>query len=1522
MTVEYHADFSAGTVGALPAGWTRGIGTKYGNAESWAVQSVTGATGGKALQVTGAAAYKFISPDALDGQQDVDMTIRFRQNGASGSGGIFLGAKTNAGTGFPDGLMVRPGGAGNVGVVLIVNNAVVSNVTTSSATVPSIPAWTANTWLRLRVQKINQTARVKVWLDGDAEPASWQYTLTHSGLAFSTTAADCRHGLITFQAYSHDFDIVETTALPVNTDFSIYPSAAGAPTGWSYYNERGTAFDVAQVITDGTAGVTGGKVVKHENTSGNSGATAWLYLRKRTEEPLEALTKVRSSRVNLTSELCGLILDAPTAAGDAGLAGYYFMFGGTNKLYLKKGSGGGTAGTTLATATVATHVADTWYWIRAKREGNTLYGRIWMDGDAEPSTWQITYTDSSSPLVAGNVGLGSLYGGNAIFKWDSLVQVPPPTATNYSVTLAAPSANTAEALAPTLNLQAGISIDVPIADASAGAFDPDVTAIVRQDVSVDLSAVPVPGALATAVNPEFGYGPSIPVDVATASGSAPAPTIAPLDRAFTDFSTESLNAVPAGWSGDWDIRTQTSDGDGGRSLRYVINDAFSPLGLKYRDWDLLGDRSEGAVTARVRINKLPPVDNSNFSVGVRLGSGALGLSRSDGGSGKVSMYVAGSNLGHLVGPILSYSVDTWVWLKLQLIGGVWSCKAWLDGDPEPAWMGSYTPPAAWVHTDQGPGVVMWSRAITTGTTVEVDNFEFDTSTTSQVPDSKVALRSQVLPLVQKNLGLRWKATQEVAKTVQAVWGFGSDVPVVQTVALAWTGVQQVQTSTALRWETLKEPIASTALRWVTRAEVSTVSREARWGVRTVVGTTTADLRWGQVRTVDAPTKVEIPWQDQAPVVVRLATRWATQNEGRVVRSLAARWHSLVSVTKTLRERWSANLDALGVLVEDFDDETTGTLTPASTDLKVIDNNATREIRPDVNPGNPNYSAWTIVEDPLLFGGKALQGRGQAGAQSNALLYFVDEPDPWEHDVVARIRRADPTPGVAMWQMSVRQLLEYDVAGKRSYNLSSVGNVWTLNHVGPTGSIVQSSSAILSLPDDGWIWTRIQVRRDVTNQLTQAKAKIWLDGTPEPLNWTLDFTVNGMAGFPHQGSVPIETGYSGQYTMLSGHLDVDRVSWTTPSTHVVVDGPATALFGSQAPSVSLRQTILAPTGRAGISFPEPAVDIGDQVLVSWLVLEIPAAISVIEAVEVDDLGSAELEMPVPSVAAQASRSVEAPVPLPTTVQMPAPTVTGHSGISVGLDAGSPALISAPDPIVRVVARATAFVDPALATAEALPPTIDTELNARVDAPISSATARALKPDSINGSREVEVDLRSNAGFSMIPVQGVIATLSIQVDNTTLAQAQALPADARTGLAVASSLATASSSAFVPTVRTSVQIVPPPAAATFRARDTPITRTTTRFSVGETALVVIDAPDPVVQVFFQREDAIITGAAAYGLFKAVAPEFLSTPAEVGDALVLVLGSTIGEVRLAGGRADLLLGSTLGEVSLVDVRDEEKV
>lgn len=63
---------------------------------------------------------------------------------------------------------------------------------------------------------------------------------------------------------------------------------------------------------------------------------------------------------------------------------------------------------------------NAWYWMRFRAEGNQLKGKVWQDGEPEPSSWTIERQDSSVP-GAGRIGIGNYSTGGS--RWFDYIAV-------------------------------------------------------------------------------------------------------------------------------------------------------------------------------------------------------------------------------------------------------------------------------------------------------------------------------------------------------------------------------------------------------------------------------------------------------------------------------------------------------------------------------------------------------------------------------------------------------------------------------------------------------------------------------------------------------------------------------------------------------------------------------------------------------------------------------------------------------------------------------------------------------------------------------------------------------------------------------------------------------------------------------------------------------------------------------------------------------------------------------------------
>lgn len=120
---------------------------------------------------------------------------------------------------------------------------------------------------------------------------------------------------------------------------------------------------------------------------------------------IELLVKQRRSATttfNTTYRYTALVRGAGTSL--ATLTGYKIGWSSTN-IRIARHNGDGTI-TAVASGT-RTQAADTWYWFRFRANGTSLRLRVWQDGSAEPSTWDLDATDATYN-TAGFAGLMSI----------------------------------------------------------------------------------------------------------------------------------------------------------------------------------------------------------------------------------------------------------------------------------------------------------------------------------------------------------------------------------------------------------------------------------------------------------------------------------------------------------------------------------------------------------------------------------------------------------------------------------------------------------------------------------------------------------------------------------------------------------------------------------------------------------------------------------------------------------------------------------------------------------------------------------------------------------------------------------------------------------------------------------------------------------------------------------------------------------------------------------------------------------
>jgi PKD repeat protein len=121
----------------------------------------------------------------------VDITFRVRVNKLPSGGNLYIygEARRNASNAYRPKLIILPNGTVQVHAGVVVNNT--ESALGSPVTVAGL-SYTANSWLWLHAQVSgtnSTTIRIRTWLDGQAEPATWQYSATNSTAALQTAGS-------------------------------------------------------------------------------------------------------------------------------------------------------------------------------------------------------------------------------------------------------------------------------------------------------------------------------------------------------------------------------------------------------------------------------------------------------------------------------------------------------------------------------------------------------------------------------------------------------------------------------------------------------------------------------------------------------------------------------------------------------------------------------------------------------------------------------------------------------------------------------------------------------------------------------------------------------------------------------------------------------------------------------------------------------------------------------------------------------------------------------------------------------------------------------------------------------------------------------------------------------------------------------------------------------------------------------------------------------------------------------------
>jgi hypothetical protein len=257
-----------------------------------------------------------------------------------------------------------------------------------------------NTWLWVKVQvDADKTFRCKVWRNNQSEPATWSGNfIIQSALGgyfgFSPWAASSDFYVDYVSMSVGDF----AAATPVWwTDWSEYPVDV-QPSDWTVRNGAG---QFTALVKD-KAGI--GRCLEINGTVSNFHVLTWNDIGVAADA--EIYLKYRSASTNRDAYGIARWTTTPGV-----VTGYRCMHNSNNYFEITRYVSGTPS--SLGTA-VLSFASNTVYHARFRFIGNALKGKLWVDGSAEPGTWDLTVTDASV-LVSGYFGLGSWWVGTTEF---------------------------------------------------------------------------------------------------------------------------------------------------------------------------------------------------------------------------------------------------------------------------------------------------------------------------------------------------------------------------------------------------------------------------------------------------------------------------------------------------------------------------------------------------------------------------------------------------------------------------------------------------------------------------------------------------------------------------------------------------------------------------------------------------------------------------------------------------------------------------------------------------------------------------------------------------------------------------------------------------------------------------------------------------------------------------------------------------------------------------------------------------
>jgi glucose/arabinose dehydrogenase len=324
------------------------------------------------------------------------------------------------------------------GQVLLGAGRVTGGVETAIGTQTAVAGLTVapGTRIRVRVQATGSsptTLRARAWRDGTAEPQTWHFQATNAQAALQVAGGVGLRGYVSSSA----------TNGPITFSFddflvgSVGPAPAGPLAADAYARTVSGGWGVADAggawaIPSGPAAfaVTNG-VGTIGPAKGQARSAALAINARDVDQTFTVWTDTAPSGSGLYAYAVSRRVDAATEYRTF----LRFTGGGVNLVASVLTAGKETViGGPVSVAGAGTFAAGQRWHLRVQVRGaspTTIRARAWLDGTAEPTTWNLSVTDATASLqVAGSVGLmaylsSSATSAKAVFSFDDYsVRVP------------------------------------------------------------------------------------------------------------------------------------------------------------------------------------------------------------------------------------------------------------------------------------------------------------------------------------------------------------------------------------------------------------------------------------------------------------------------------------------------------------------------------------------------------------------------------------------------------------------------------------------------------------------------------------------------------------------------------------------------------------------------------------------------------------------------------------------------------------------------------------------------------------------------------------------------------------------------------------------------------------------------------------------------------------------------------------------------------------------------------------------